>query len=215
MKIDPVHIPIHCVEDAQKILTDLEAERAEAKARRDKILVDIGKAQAAAEKGDRRQLFTLGSLNKQDAEAGRLILSIERQIAEARKRLDMVANQAATAEARKNVMATPDGVAKWRWFEITTPDGRVLRHRALSIADLQKALLKGYTVTAEVFGSSSTGVGGVAARIGSDVPSILEGLLQAHGPELEEWLAARGIVGSIAQAPELAGLEYGNKESAQ
>jgi hypothetical protein len=94
-------------------------------------------------------------------------------------------------------MATPcDGEAKWRWFEITTPDGRVLRHRALSIAELQTALLRGYTVTAEVFGSSATGAGGVAARIGSDVPSIMEELLSAYGKELETWLAERGIVGA-------------------
>jgi hypothetical protein len=218
MNIDPVHLAFRSTtEGAQKILGELEAELAEAKARRDKILVDIGKAQAAAEKGDRRQLFVLGSLNKHDAAAGRLVLSVERQIAEARKRLDMMENQVASAEARKNGMATPDGAAKWRWFEITAPDGRVLRHKAVSFAELQKSLLRGYKVTAEVFGSSSTGVGGVAAQIGSDVPSIMEGLLAAHGKDLEAWLAERGIVGSIAQAPELAGRnfapgEYGNKE---
>jgi hypothetical protein len=200
MNIDPVHLAVRStMEGTQKVLNELEAELAEAKVRRDKILVDIRKANAAAFAGDRRQVFVLGSLNKQDAETGRLILSIERQIAEARKRVDMAANQAATAEAMSHVMATPDGAAKWRWFEITAPDGRVLRHRALSFADLQKALLRGYRVTSEVFGASVTGVGGVAAQIGSDVPSIMTGLLSAYGGELEAWLAERGIVGSDKQ----------------
>jgi hypothetical protein len=36
--------------------------------------------------------------------------------------------------------------------------------------------------------------------------------LSVHGDELIAFLATHGIVGSIAQAPELTGLEYGNKE---
>ena len=115
------------------------------------------------------------------------------------KRLDMAVNQAATVEAKSHAMTIPcDGAGKWRWFEITTPDGRVVRHRALSLAELQKALLKIYKVTAEVFGASATGVGGVAAQIGSDVPSIMAGLLAAHGEELETWLASRGIKSAAA-----------------
>jgi hypothetical protein len=74
----------------------------------------------------------------------------------------------------------------------------VLRHRALSITDLQKSLLRGYNISSEVFGASATGAGGVAAQIGSDVPSIMAGLLAAHGKELEAWLAERGIKSTAA-----------------
>jgi hypothetical protein len=87
MNIDPVHLAFRCTaEGTQKILNELEAELAEAKVRRDKILVDIGKANDAAFAGDRRARLELSGLNKQDAEVGRLILSIERQVAEAKKR---------------------------------------------------------------------------------------------------------------------------------
>jgi hypothetical protein len=48
-------------------------------------------------------------------------------------------------------------------------------------------------VTAEIFGASAAGLGGVAAQIGADVPSIMAGLLTAFGGELEAWLAARGV----------------------
>jgi hypothetical protein len=46
----------------------------------------------------------------------------------------------------------------------------------------------------------------------------MAGLLGAYGKELEAWLAERGVVGSIAQAPELAprrDISYGNKELGQ
>jgi hypothetical protein len=69
----------------------------------------------------------------------------------------------------------------------------VIRHRAVSLEALHGALLKGYTVTAEIFGASAAGLGGVAAQIGADVPSIMAGLLTAFGGELEAWLAARGV----------------------
>jgi hypothetical protein len=167
---------------------------ADAKAQRDRILIDMRKASAAADMGDQRARFAQAGLNKEDAAAGRLVLSLEAQVAEARKRLDMAVNQAATVEAKSHAMATlRDGAGKWRWFEITTPDGRVVRHRALSLAELQKALLKNYKVTAEVFGASATGAGGVSAQIGSDVPTIMAGLLAAHGDEIVAFLAERGI----------------------
>jgi hypothetical protein len=65
-------------------------------------------------------------------------------------------------------------------------------------------------VTAEVFGSSATGVGGVAAQIGSDVPSIMTGLLSAYGGELEAWLAERGIGNPVKVI-----LPSNNRESVQ
>jgi hypothetical protein len=132
-------------------------------------------------------------LNKQDVAAGRLVLSLEAQVAEAKKRLGMAVNQAATVEAKSHAMAPPCDEGPVRWFEVRTPDGRVVRHQAASLDALQKALLKGYTVTAEIFGASAIGFGGVAAQIGSDVPSIMAGLLAAHGKELETWLAPHGV----------------------
>ena len=199
MTFGAIDLPHKGVDDLRKGLSDLEQKLGDAKARRDKILLDIRKASAAVDAGDRQARFAQGALNKEDAAAGRLILSLEAQVSEAMKRLDMAVNQAATVEAKSHAMAIPcDGAGKWRWFEITTPDGRVVRHRALSLAELQKALLKIYKVTAEVFGASATGVGGVAAQIGSDVPSIMAGLLAAHGEELETWLASRGIKSAAA-----------------
>jgi hypothetical protein len=199
MTFGAIDIPARGVEDLRKVLNGLEVKLSDAKAQRDRILIEMRKASAAVDMGDQRARFAQGSLNKEDASAGRLILSIQAQIAEARKRLDMAVNQAATVEAKSHAMAIPcDGAGKWRWFEITTPDGRVLRHRALSLAELQKALLKNYKVTAEVFGASATGVGGVAAQIGSDVPSIMAGLLAAHGEEIVAFLAERGIKSAAA-----------------
>lgn len=194
MGIENIDITNCSIDDRRKIVAAYEAKLAEEKARRDNILADIRETTARADKGDQQARFELASLNKQDAAAGRLILSIQAQVAEARKRLDMAENQAATVEANGHAMAIPcDGAGKWRWFEITTLDGRVIRHRAASLDALQAALLKGYTVTAEVFGASAIGFGGVAAQIGSDVPSIMAGLLAAHGKELETWLASRGV----------------------
>jgi hypothetical protein len=190
MTLGAVDLPARGVEDLRKVLSGLEVKLSGAKAQRDRILIDVRKASAAADMGDQRARFAQGGLNKEDAVAGWLILSLEAQVAEARKRLDAAMNQAEVVEAKSHAMATPrDEVAKW--FEVRTPDGRVIRHRAASLDALQGALLKGYTVTAEVFGASAIGFGGVAAQIGSDVPSIMAGLLAAHGKELETWLASR------------------------
>jgi hypothetical protein len=194
MNIDPVHLAVRSTaEGAQKILNELETELAEAKARRDKILVDIGKAQAAAEKGDRRQLFTLGSLNKQDAEVGRLILSVERQIAEAKKRLDMMANQAAAARD-KAPMPVMDGPE--RLFLVKTPNNGQIRHKAQSVEQLRARLLPGYSIHGEIFGANDTGAGGVVAAIEPTGPSMMKGLLAAFGDELIAFLAERGISGN-------------------
>jgi hypothetical protein len=190
MNIDPVHLAFRSTsEGAQKVLNELEAELAKAKARRDKILADIGKAQAAAEKGDKRQLFVLGSLNKQDAETGRLILSIERQIAEARKRLDIVRNQAATAEARR-ASADDAGLVRDKLFEVETPDGRKVRHRHHSVEALQRALQPRYSITGQVFGANEDDTGFIS-RPGA--PSMLKALLESQGDELLAFLARHGI----------------------
>ncbi len=71
-----------------------------------------------------------------------------------------------------------------------------IRHRAVSIEALRAKLLPGYVVAGEVFGSDDKGAGGVVAAIEPTGPSIMEGLLLAHGDELMAYLAARGILGS-------------------
>src|ERR1700730_9584563 len=78
------------VEELRNGLAGLEAELSNAKARRDKILVAMRKASAAVDMGDQRARFAQGSLDKEDASTGRLILSIQPQITEARKRLEPV-----------------------------------------------------------------------------------------------------------------------------
>jgi hypothetical protein len=207
MNIDAVHLAVRSTtEGAQKVLGELEAELAAAKQRRDKILVDISKANDASVR-DQRARLALPGLNKQEVEAGRLIRSIEMQIVQAKKRLDMAANQAAAARA-----AVPIAEGAERLFLVNTPHQlHQVRHKARTIEELRARLLPGYTIAGEIFGSNDDGTGGVVAAIEPTGPSIMAGLLAAFGGELEAWLAQRGIVGAIAQAPELAG----DKESVQ
>jgi hypothetical protein len=197
MNIDAVHLAARSgtAEETQKVLNELEAELADAKARRDKTLVDIRKANEASVR-DQQARLKLPGLNKEEAAAGRLIISIEMQITEAKKRLAMAANQAA-ARALKLAQAETAAVPADKWFEVETPDGRKVRHRHASAEGLQKILQPGYRVIAEVFAAGVDGNGGFAASIGSDAKSnMMDGLLQAHGDTLLEWLAARGIIGN-------------------
>jgi hypothetical protein len=191
MNIDPVHLAVRSTaEGAQKVLNELEVELAEAKARRDKILVDISKANDAAFAGDKRQLFTLGSLNKQDAETGRLILSIERQMAQAQ------------ADAARAKAAVPIAEGAERLFLVNTPHHlHQVRHKACSIEALRSRLLPGYTIQGEIFGANDAGEGGVVAAIEPTGPSIMAGLLQAHGDELIKFLAERGIGAPVVILP--------------
>jgi multidrug efflux pump subunit AcrA (membrane-fusion protein) len=177
------------VQKAKDILADLETKLSDAKAQRDRILIDVRKATAAADAGDQRACFAQGGLNKEDAAAGRLILSLEAQVAEAKKRLEMAEAQAATVEA-KRASADAGAVPHDRLFEVTTPDGRVVRHRHESAGALQKALTPGYLVVAEVFGAGIDDKGGMIEPIGQ---STMKTLLAAHGDELVAFLAERGI----------------------
>jgi hypothetical protein len=209
MNIDPVHLAFRStVEGNQKILNELEAELAEVTARRGKILADIKKANEAAFAGDKRQLFVLarkGGLNEQEQNVGRFILSISTQIAEAKKRVAMAANHAAGAAAAAK--ANGGAVSSDRLFLVKTPNGGQIRHRAASIEALRSKLIPGYAVHGEIFGANDAGAGGVVAAIEPTGPSIMAGLLQAHGDELIgflvahgndllKWLAEHGIIGS-------------------
>jgi hypothetical protein len=189
MKIEAIDLPARGVEDLRKVLNGLEVKLSDAKAQRDRILIDVRKASAAADTGDQRARLAQGGLNKEDAAAGRLILSLEAQVAEARKRLGMAMNQAAVVEA-KRASADAGAVPHDRLFEVTTPDGRIVRHRHASAGALQKALQPGYRVVAEVFGAGIDDKGGLVEPIGQ---STMKTLLAAHGDELVAFLAERGI----------------------
>jgi hypothetical protein len=193
MGIENINITSCSVDDRRKIVAAYEAKLAEEKARRDKILADIRETTARADMGDQRARFAQGGLNKEDAAAGRLILSLEAQVAEAKKRLDAAMNQAGVAEARQ---AESDSapVPHDKLFETVCPDGRRVRHRHHSFEALQKALQPGYLVAGQVFGANADDTGGIVSRPGA--PSMLKALLESHGDELVAFLAERGIIGS-------------------
>jgi hypothetical protein len=184
-----IDIPTKSVDDFRKTLSELEVKLSDAKDRRDKILLDMRKASAAVDAGDRQARFAQGALNKEDAAAGRLVLSLEAQVAEARKRLAMAETQAATVEAKR---ASADAVAAPhdRLFEVEAPDKRKVRHHYASAGGLQKMLQPGYRVVAEVFGAGIDDKGGLVEPIGQ---STMKTLLAAHGDELVAFLAERGI----------------------
>ena len=185
-----VDIPIRDVASLQKGLSVLEAELVTAKGRRDKILIEMRKAVAGADAGDQRARFAQGGLNKEDAAAGRLILSLEAQVAEARKRLAMAETQAATVEA-KRASVDAAAVPRDKLFETVCPDGRKVRHRHHSFEALRKELQPGYSVAGQVFGANADDTGGIVSMPGA--PSMLKALLESHGDELVAFLAERGI----------------------
>ena len=108
MTFGAIDIPARGVEDLRKVLNGLEVKLSGAKAQRDRILIDVRKAAAAADMGDQRARFAQGALNKEDAAAGRLILSLEAQVAEARKRLGMAETQAAVIAAKRAIADAGD-----------------------------------------------------------------------------------------------------------
>ena len=193
MAFGATDIPPRGVDDFRETLQVREVKLANAKKQRDVILIDIRKAQAAADMGDQRARFELAGLNKQDLAAGRLILSLEAEVAQSRKRLAMAETQAAMAAATaaaKRASADAGTVPNVRLFEVVCPDGRKVRHRHESAGALQKVLTPGYRVVAEVFGAGIDDEGGMIEPIGQ---SAMKTLLAAHGDELVAFLAERGI----------------------
>jgi hypothetical protein len=112
MTLGAIDIPTRDVAYFRKVLNGLEVELSGAKARRDKILLDIRKASAAVDASDRQARFAQGGLNKEADAVGRLILSIEGQVAEARKRVEMAEVQAAAAAAKRASIAQGDSNCK-------------------------------------------------------------------------------------------------------
>ena len=184
-------VPTRNVDDYRDALKNYEVKLAAAHKQRGVIIIDLRKASAAADLGDQRARLELNALNKSDAAAGRLILSLEAQVAEAKRRLAMAETQAATVASRRAV-ADKSAVPHNRLFEVVCPgpDCRKVRHRHASAGELQKVLEPGYRVTAEVFGAGNDDKGGMIEPIGQ---STMKTLLAAHGDELIAFLAERGI----------------------
>jgi hypothetical protein len=196
-----VDIPNRTVEDFKATLKSREVALANAKKQRDTILNDIRIANAAIDAGDKQARLQLNMLNKSKVEIGRLILSIQHGVSEARGLLALATNQAAAA-ALKKAQVEAAAVPKDKLFETACPDGRRVRHRHHSIEALRRELQPGYIPIGQVFGANADDTGGFVADAKSN---MMDGPLQAHGDTLLAWLASRGIVGSITQAPELSG----------
>ena len=189
MAFGAVDIPTHGVDDYRETLRTREAELAIAKSQRDNVLNEIRMTNIAVDAGDRRARLGLSELNKQNVAAGRLIVSLEHEVREARKRLDMAQAQSDAARAKA---AVPEGGE--RLFLVNTPHNlHQVRHKARSMEALRTRLLPGYTIAGEIFGANDAGEGGVVAAIEPTGPSIMQGLLGAHGGVLMEWLEAHGF----------------------
>ena len=126
MAFGATDIPPRGVDDFRETLRVREVKLANAKKQRDVILIDIRKAQAAADMGDQRARFELAGLNKQDLAAGRLILSLEAEVAQSRKRLAMAETQAATAAAT----AAASGRVRTRELSRTSGSSRLFARMA-------------------------------------------------------------------------------------
>jgi hypothetical protein len=195
MTFGAVDIPTKSVDDFRKTLSGLEVKLSDAKGRRDKILIERQKTSALVDKGDKQARLAQAGLNKEEAAAGRLILSLERELAEAKKCLAMGQAQVDAVRAKAGVPIAENPAD--RLFLVSTPHNlHHVRHKARTIEALRARLLPGYNVQGEIFGANDAGEGGVVAAISPTGPSIMAGLLQAFGDELITFLAERGIVGS-------------------
>jgi hypothetical protein len=106
----------------------------------------------------------------------------------------------AQAEAARAKAAVPITEGAERLFLVKTPHNlHQVRHKARTVEELRSRLLPGYTIHGEIFGADDAGAGGVVAAIEPTGPSIMAGLLLAHGSELLAFLAEHGIGGGDKQ----------------
>ena len=185
MAFGATDIPPRGVDDFREDFASSRGGTGQRKKQRDVILTDIRKAQVAAEKGDKRQLFDLAGLNKQDQAEGRLVLSIGRQIAEAKKRV--VWRRIRPWRCGRQAW-TMHRMSRDKLFEVAAPDGRRVRHRGASQEDVRRRLQFGYALVGQVHGADADGIGGFVPR-----PGFLTAMLEAYEGELIEWLEARGL----------------------
>jgi hypothetical protein len=181
-------VKLMSVEDAQTTLASLEGKLSDAMSRRDKVSQDIAVASAEAAAAHRINP-SLSPLNKQAKVIDAEIAIIRIDIRHAQRALEL---QEDSAERVKDRQAVLNGAAPPRLvqLEIRSPDGRVIRQFHKSVDAARKALQPGYEVTGEVIGS------GVVSPVGPGARSFMRALLDAHGDELEAWLAERAAIGS-------------------
>jgi hypothetical protein len=176
------------VEDARAALAGLEGQLSDALDRRDKIIVETAcaadKAAAIGGIGDQSAKMSLAPLNKKAGAIDAEISLLRIDISHARRHLALAE---AHAESGKAKQAAAGRLVQ---LEIRAPDGRVLRQFHRSVETARAALQAGYEVIGEVIGS------GVVSPVGPGAQSFMKALLAAHGDELMEFLAERGIIGS-------------------
>ena len=180
---------------ARKVLDDLESKLAAVMDRRGKIVIEIAKASAKAAAiggiGDQSARISLGPLNKEAAAADSEIALLRIELREAKRRLELA--EAYDASVRANAVV-PIAAGPERLFLVNTPhDRRQVRHKARTLEALRSRLLPEYTIEGEIFGANDAGEGGVVAAIEPKGPSIMAGLLLAHGAELLKFLEAHGV----------------------
>jgi hypothetical protein len=152
MAFGAIDCPTRGVDDFRAALKDHEARLVSARKRRDVILNDIRKANAAVDAGDQRARMELPGLNKADVAAGRLVLSIEKEVIEAKKRVDMAQAQ---VDAVRFKAAVPVAEGAERLFLVNTPHHlHQVRHKARTVESLRSRLLPGYTIEDEIFGAN-------------------------------------------------------------
>jgi hypothetical protein len=135
MGLENIDITNRGVEDRRETVVLYEAKLAAAKKQRETLLIDMRKASARADGGDRPARLELASLSKQDAAVGRLVLSIEAQLEEARKRVGLAEAQVDAVRAHATV---PSSEGAERLFLVNTLHNlHQVRHKARTIESLR------------------------------------------------------------------------------
>jgi hypothetical protein len=178
------------VEDAKAVLAGLEGKLSDVLDRRDKILVETAraadKAAAIGGIGDQSAKMSLAPLNKKAGAIDAEIALLRTRITHAKRMLELAEGSVRAKQAAENG-AAPGRLVQ---LEVRAPDGRLIRQFHKSVDAARAALQAGYEVTGEVIGS------GVVSPVGPGTRSFMRALLDAHGDELEAWLAERSIVGN-------------------
>jgi hypothetical protein len=187
-------VKLMSVEDAKAALAGLEGKLQDALDRRDNVIVETAraadKAAAIGGIGDQSAKISLGPLNKRAAEIDSEIALLRMNISHAKRMLELAEAHAEGAKAKQAVERGAHGAGRLVQLEIRAPDGRVLRQFHRSVETARAALQSGYEITGQVISGNTVSPVGPGAR------SFMRALLDAHGDELEAWLAERGIVGS-------------------
>jgi hypothetical protein len=102
--------------------------------------------------------------------------------------LELAEAQAAAGKVRQAAERGEPG--RLVQLEIRAPDGRVLKQWHKSVDAARAALQSGYEITGQVIS------GNTVSPVGPGAFSFMKALLTAHGDELMEWLAERGVVGA-------------------